>query len=59
MDTVPPQEAIERRLVSHKVAAKVEVPFDYDPRRHQSIQRGTSSASTRPRWPTRPTIRAA
>ena len=37
--TVPPQEAIERRLVSHKVAAKVEVPFDYDPRRHQSIRR--------------------
>ena len=37
--TVPPQEAIERRLVSHKAAAKVEVPFDYDPRRHQSIQR--------------------
>ena len=23
----------------HKAAAKVEVPFDYDPRRHQSIQR--------------------
>ena len=37
--TVPPQEAIERRLVTHKAAAKIEVPFDYDPQRHQSIQR--------------------
>ena len=37
--TVPPQEAIERRLVTQKSAAKVEVPFDYDPLRHQSIQR--------------------
>ncbi len=37
--TVPPQEAIERRLITHKAAARVEVPFDYDPRRHQSIQR--------------------
>ncbi len=37
--TVPPQEAIERRLVTQKSAAKVEVPFDYDPRRHQAIQR--------------------
>ena len=37
--TVPPQEAIERRLVTQKSAAKIEVPFDYDPRRHQSIQR--------------------
>jgi uncharacterized 2Fe-2S/4Fe-4S cluster protein (DUF4445 family) len=37
--TVPPQEAIERRLVTQKSAAKVEVPFDYDPRRDQAIQR--------------------
>ncbi len=37
--TVPPQEAIERRLVTQKSAAKIEVPFDYDPRRHQPIQR--------------------
>jgi uncharacterized 2Fe-2S/4Fe-4S cluster protein (DUF4445 family) len=37
--TVPPQEAIERRLTTHKAAAKVEVPFDYDPRHHQSIRR--------------------
>jgi len=37
--TVPPQQTIERRLTTHKVAARVEVPFDYDPRRHQPIQR--------------------
>ena len=37
--TVPPQEAIERRLTTHKVAARVEVPFAYDPRRHQPMQR--------------------
>ena len=37
--TVPPQEAIERRLVTQKAAAKIEVPFDYDPRRHQPIRR--------------------
>ncbi len=37
--TVPPQEVIERRLVTHKAAARVQVPFDYDPRRHQPIQR--------------------
>ncbi|MCX6027689.1 MAG: ASKHA domain-containing protein, partial [Chloroflexi bacterium] len=37
--TVPPQQAIERRLTTHKAAARVEVPFDYDARRHQPIQR--------------------
>ena len=37
--TVPPQQAIERRLTTHKVAARVEVPFAYDPRQHQPIQR--------------------
>ncbi|MCX7670868.1 MAG: 2Fe-2S iron-sulfur cluster-binding protein, partial [Anaerolineae bacterium] len=37
--TVPPQQAIERRLTTHKAAARVEVPFEYDPRRHQPIQR--------------------
>jgi uncharacterized 2Fe-2S/4Fe-4S cluster protein (DUF4445 family) len=37
--TVPPQEAIERRLVTHKIAARVEVPFAYDPDRHQPIRR--------------------
>ena len=37
--TVPPQEAIERRLTTQKTAAKVEVPFDYDPLHHQAIRR--------------------
>jgi uncharacterized 2Fe-2S/4Fe-4S cluster protein (DUF4445 family) len=37
--TVPPQEAIERRLVTQKAAARIAVPFDYDPRLHQSLQR--------------------
>jgi len=37
--TVPPQQAIERRLTTHKAAARVEVPADYDPRRDQPIQR--------------------
>lgn len=37
--TIPPQEAIERRLVTQKAAARVEVPFEYDPARHQTIQR--------------------
>ncbi len=37
--TVPPQEVIERRLTTHKLAARVEVPFDYQPRLHQPIQR--------------------
>jgi uncharacterized 2Fe-2S/4Fe-4S cluster protein (DUF4445 family) len=37
--TVPPQEAIERRLVTQKAAARISVPFDYDPRLHQSVRR--------------------
>ncbi len=37
--TVPPQQAIERRLTTHKAAARIEAPFDYQPRRHQPIQR--------------------
>jgi len=37
--TVPPQEAIERRLMSQKAAARIVVPFDYDSRLHQSIRR--------------------
>ncbi len=37
--TVPPQQAIERRLTTQKAAARVEVPFAYDPRRHQPVQR--------------------
>lgn len=37
--TVPPQQAIERRLVTQKMAARVQVPFDYNPDRHQPIRR--------------------
>ena len=37
--TIPPQEAIERRLTTQKAAARVQVPFDYDPERHQSVRR--------------------
>ncbi len=37
--TVPPQEAIERRLVTQKTAVRVQVPFDYNPDRHQPIRR--------------------
>lgn len=37
--TVPPQETIERRLVTQKMAARVQVPFDYNPDRHQPIRR--------------------
>jgi len=37
--TVPSQETIERRLVTHKAAARIELPFEYDPRFHQSVQR--------------------
>jgi uncharacterized 2Fe-2S/4Fe-4S cluster protein (DUF4445 family) len=37
--TVPPQDAIERRLVTQKAAARIAVPFDYDPRLHQSLRR--------------------
>lgn len=36
---VPPQERIERRLATEKVARRVEVPFAYDWRVHQPIQR--------------------
>ncbi len=36
---VPPQEKIERVLETDKSAAKIEVPFVYDPEAHQSIQR--------------------
>jgi uncharacterized 2Fe-2S/4Fe-4S cluster protein (DUF4445 family) len=37
--TVPAQEAIERRLVTQKAAARISLPFDYDFRLHQSIRR--------------------
>ncbi|TET82568.1 MAG: DUF4445 domain-containing protein [Anaerolineales bacterium] len=36
--TIPEQERIERRLVTAKVARKVELPFEYDPAALQSIQ---------------------
>jgi uncharacterized 2Fe-2S/4Fe-4S cluster protein (DUF4445 family) len=36
---VPPQEKIERLLETDKTAAKIVVPFDYDPELYQSIQR--------------------
>ncbi len=36
---VPEQEAIERRLVTQKVARRIELPFDYDVVRHQSLRR--------------------
>ncbi len=36
---VPPQEKIERRLTTDRVAAEVQVPIGYDPRSMQTIQR--------------------
>ena len=36
---VPPQEKIERLLETDKTAAKITVPFFYDPLQHQSIRR--------------------
>ena len=36
---VPPQEKIERLLETDKTAAKIAVPFFYDPVQHQSIRR--------------------
>lgn len=36
--TVPPQEQIERRLVTDKTATRVTLPFEYDPLRHQSLR---------------------
>lgn len=38
---VPPQEKIERRLTSDRVAREVSVPEGYDPNRWQPIQRTT------------------
>ncbi len=38
---VPPQEKIERRLTSDRVAREVSVPDGYDPYRWQAIQRTT------------------
>ena len=36
--TIPPQEKIERRLVTDKTAAKVTLPFTYQPLQHQSMR---------------------
>jgi len=36
---VPEQETIERRLVTQKAARRIELPFDYDVARHQSVRR--------------------
>lgn len=36
--TIPEQERIERRLVTDKSAAKVELPFEYDPAALQSVR---------------------
>lgn len=35
--TIPPQEKIERLLVTDKTAAQVALPFSYDPDRHQPL----------------------
>jgi uncharacterized 2Fe-2S/4Fe-4S cluster protein (DUF4445 family) len=36
--TIPPQEAIERRLVTDKTATEVTLPFHYDAAQHQSLR---------------------
>jgi uncharacterized 2Fe-2S/4Fe-4S cluster protein (DUF4445 family) len=36
--TIPPQEKVERRLVTDKTATKVTLPFVYDPVQHQPMQ---------------------
>ncbi|MBE7553983.1 MAG: DUF4445 domain-containing protein [Anaerolineales bacterium] len=36
--TIPPQEKIERRLVSDKTAAKITLPFTYNPDRQQPLR---------------------
>ena len=35
---IPPQEKIERRLVTDKTAAAVSLPFSYDPAQHQPLR---------------------
>ncbi len=42
---VPPQEKIERRLTTDRVAAEVSVPLGYDPAHAQTIQRVTLNIS--------------
>lgn len=39
--TVPPQERIERRLMTGRIASEVQVPPGYDPHLHQTIRRLT------------------
>jgi uncharacterized 2Fe-2S/4Fe-4S cluster protein (DUF4445 family) len=36
--TIPPQEKIERRLVTDKTATEVTLPFTYNPANHQSMR---------------------
>ena len=36
--TIPPQEQITRRLVSDKTAARITLPFPYDPLQHQALR---------------------
>ncbi len=36
--TIPPQEKIERRLVTDRTATRVTLPFSYDPKRDQPMQ---------------------
>lgn len=35
---IPPQEQIERRLVTDKTVRRIELPFAYDPEHHQSLR---------------------
>ena len=37
--TIPPQEKIERRLKTDKTAAKIALPFPYDPDRDQPLRK--------------------
>ncbi len=37
--TIPPQEKIERRLKTDKTAAKIALPFPYDPQRDQTVRK--------------------
>ncbi len=36
--TIPPQEKIERRLVTDKTVARVDLPFAYRPAQHQTVR---------------------
>ena len=41
--TIPPQETLERHLTTQKAAARIELPFDYDPDLHQSVYNAFTS----------------